>query len=135
MTKIEKVKTGIEIAGYDLENDTIYYDERLDDFPKLKARIIAHEQYHADNKEKLLCHMWNDIKDLRIFCTLDFYNFFLNLGEKPKIKKKMMRMYYYYFIFNIIRNIVVAFLILPTFIILTFWYIIYGIFGREKKNV
>lgn len=82
------------IAGYDIYEDTVYYDRRLDHYPMLKEKVIAHEQYHAQNRLNLWKHLWNDVVGIGLLFDKEFVDYFVYEKDLKKQEYKWMLIWY-----------------------------------------
>jgi hypothetical protein len=140
MTKIIKLPIRkIDIAGYDLDTDTVYYDRELDKYPRLKKLVIAHELLHAKYQLALFNHIWLDIKTS---VTLPFrYDFFeyaviakhIPRNKKPRNKKqdRLMAHYGWFNVFRVILELPIV--IMATLINMGKWAAV-KIHGKHTKE-
>jgi hypothetical protein len=104
-------------ASYNYYNDEIYYDQRLDNYPRLKEKILLHELKHAEHKNNFAYHIWHDIVDNIIFLDKEFYEYYVLEKDLPKTSVGVMIMFEIYNIFGVIRPIIaLPFTILSTVI-------------------
>lgn len=116
MPKIIGIRHRLEgLACYDYEKDIILYDKRLDKFPKLKKRILAHEIDHSRCFGKKIDYMRILKKELvdypRLYFDDDYYRLLkfnpdnkrtFNTKELKRLKLIETMMAIYSFICSII---------------------------------
>lgn len=89
---------GIEMAGYSIIENKIYYDKRLDNYPELKQIVLTHEKKHAYHKTETGYHLYLDLSNLTIFFRKDLIEFILGKDlPRPTNKQKTTLIIYQIF--------------------------------------
>ena len=126
---------GINMGAYRYEDNTIFYDKRLDHYPKLKKKVLDHEVYHAKHRDSLLSHMYIDMKDIFFPVTggYEFYKYYYLESDLPK-KKNIRRLTYYYMIFDFFRGLFGVPIFIVSFTTHSIVYITKGVFGKDEER-
>lgn len=119
---------GGAFAGYNPSTNEIHYDKRLDNYPALKEKIIAHEIKHSENPDNPFHHIWLDIQDVTLFARYDFYKYYLEY-DRPKYKFKQFWCMIIYQLYGLIHFIFT----MPFMLIAQFGWPIVELFKRNKK--
>jgi hypothetical protein len=102
------------LAFYNPREHKIYYNELLEYYPGLKARVLKHELSHAAHPENYFHHIWIDLRDYFLLkLDKDMYKL---QGEIAMTEANYRPKNWYHFIFAVVYfffNLAIQVLLLP----------------------
>lgn len=108
------------MATYNLINNQICYDERLDSFPKIKSIILTHEAKHKLKKNKPFYHLYLDLIDIpKLYFQKELYEYYLEVDDNPT-NKDLFTVVIYTILSPFVKIMLIPFQIIGLLIILTY---------------